>query len=359
MKIDLTDYGLTERYIAEKTLYDPNLFIARVTAQYRNLYKAITEDGEVSAEISGKMQYQANSLNDYPAIGDFVLVDRTDNINGNAIIYNVLKRKTYFERRVPGEKIDVQIIAANIDTVFICMSMNENFNLRRLERYLSIAFNSMANPVVLLTKSDLCKNKEEMLEQVYKIAMGVDIIITNVIEESGYMGVNKYITKGKTVAFIGSSGVGKSTLINKILNKDVAKINEIREDGRGRHTTTVRQMFLVETGGILIDTPGMRELGVINADVENTFVDIEELARKCKYRDCKHETEPECAVKKAIEEGILNEQRLINYRKLKKELEYNTLDFKNLEKKKIESMFGSMNEMKRMKHYVKNKDKRR
>ncbi len=214
---------------------------------------------------------------------------------------------------------DVQVVAANIDTIFICMSLNNDFNLRRLERYLSIAWDSGAVPVVVLTKSDLCDDVSAMLSEIQKIAIGLDVVVTSGMTSDGYRAIMKYIAPGQTVAFIGSSGVGKSTLINRILGESLIETREIRKDDRGRHSTTRRELFITPTGGAVIDTPGMREIGLESVNLSKAFIDIDELAEQCKYSNCRHENEPGCVVKKAIEDGAISEERLQSYKKLKKE----------------------------------------
>lgn len=360
--INLYDIGLSERTLQEATLYEGNLHLARVSAQHKDMYKVITERGEIHAEISGKLSFMASSKTAYPAVGDWVLVDRNEEESGNAIIHQILTRKSCFERKAAGTGAEHQIIAVNIDILFICMSLNNNYNLRRMERYLSIAWNSMATPVIILTKADLCDDISTKLKEIESIAVGVDVVVTSCMSEDGYTGILAYVSKGKTIAFVGSSGVGKSTLINKLFGMNVLATEETRDDDRGRHTTTHRQMFVLPDGGIVIDTPGMRELQIASADLAKSFADIEELAEECHFKDCKHEAEPKCAVRKAIDEGTLAAERVESYKKLQKEMVFeerkNTMTASQAEKKKVIDMLGTLDRKQILKNNRKNKGSR-
>ncbi len=356
MENKLLNLGFTERYVKEAACHE-GLFLGRVVSQYKDLYKVITENHEVLAEISGKFRYSSEKLSDYPAVGDFVMVDREDDSSGNAIIHHVLTRNSIFARKAAGTSNDIQVVAANIDTVFICMSLNNDFNLRRLERYLSIAWDSGAVPVIVLTKADLCDDVSGKLFEIKHAAIGVDLVVTSSMTQDGYKTILGYIKAGRTVAFIGSSGVGKSTLINRLLGEDVIETRETRRDDKGRHTTTRRELIVIPSGGAVIDTPGMRELGVESVDLVKTFAEIDEIARECRFNDCQHENEPGCAVKKAIEEGLITEERLISYKKLKKEAKYERLNSKQIEKEKINEMFSGFGGMKNAREYIKTKSK--
>ena len=278
--------------------------------------------GEQKAMVSGKLLFDAQSPSDYPAVGDYVMVGCAD--PDTAVIHLVLPRKSLFVRKAAGTSKTEQVVAANIDTVFLCMSLNNDFNLRRLERYLAVAWESGAEPVVVLTKADLCADLPQKQREVEAIAMGVDILTTSAMESDGYRQIMPYITQGRTVAFVGSSGVGKSTLINRLLGEERLATDGLRNDDKGHHTTTHRELLFLPNGAMVIDTPGMRELGMWDAasGVEQTFGDIEELAARCRFRNCSHASEPGCAVRAALESGHLDAGRWQSYQKLKNENSY-------------------------------------
>lgn len=302
-----------------------DLYLGRVLVEQKGLYKVATDKCDISARISGKLIYEGIKRVNYPAVGDWVVLDRNDDISGEAIIHGILPRFSKLSRKVAGVKSDEQIIGANIDKIFICMALNNDFNIRRLERYITIAWDSGALPVVILTKADLCHDLVEKITQVNDITMGIEVFPISSHTGEGIDSIQGFVQKLDTIAFVGSSGVGKSTLINKLLGFDKQATNEVRVgDDRGRHTTTHRELIIIPTGGVVIDTPGMRELQLLDnlEGIDNSFKDISEFAANCKFSDCSHDAEPGCAVKKAIEEGVLTKERLESYFKLKKEAEY-------------------------------------
>lgn len=303
--MNMRKYGFTDKFSALSSTFD-GLCAGRVVSQEKSIYRVVTEKGEKLAEVSGRFRYNTTVVSDYPAVGDFVMLDINEQ-GTRAVIHNVLDRKSCFIRRAAGESRQEQVVAANIDTVFICMSLNNDYNVRRLERYLSIGWESGAAIVIVLTKSDLCTDLAEKISEVRSVSVGADVIVTTSEDSTGYNKVKTYISEGKTAAFIGSSGVGKSTLINYLLGKEYFDTNDLRNDDKGRHTTTHRELVLLPDGGMVIDTPGMRELGMWNVGngVDSAFSDVDELVRLCRYRNCTHSGEPGCAVTDAIKDGKL------------------------------------------------------
>ena len=272
----------------------------------------------------------------------YISYDSTNKNCQAAVIQKVLPRKSVFLRKAAGTNSVEQIVAANIDTVFICMSLNNDFNVKRLERYLSVAWNSGAMPVIVLTKVDLCDEVDAKVLEIENIAIGVPIIETSVVDKDGLSQIYQYLKEYHTVAFVGSSGVGKSTLINHILGTDQLETGDLRNDDKGRHTTTHRELFMISGKGMVIDTPGMRELGMWSAEdgIDHTFLDIEELTRKCRFSDCSHENEPGCAVRQAVKDGLISEERYRAYMKLKAENAYNknAVDYLAAKKRKFKQI---------------------
>lgn len=311
-------YGLNEDVRSAFSNNEHHL-LARIIHQEKQLYTIVSSLGFHQALLSGKMMYEAISFLDYPTVGDYVEVEIQ---NPNAIIHRILPRYSTLERKSAGITSNGQLIASNLDKVFICMSLNENYNLRRLERYLGVVFASHAEPVILLTKSDLATDLDEIISEVSKSAPNVTILCSTSVDEDGFKSVKNNLLPNKTYAFIGSSGVGKSTLVNALLESQDIETYEVGKMARGRHTTTSRSLYLSQEGYIIIDTPGMREMQLDSVDFESAFSDIESLASSCRFSDCTHLNEPNCAVKKAIIDGELSAERLKNYQRMKKEAAY-------------------------------------
>lgn len=314
--------GLNQALLKEFETNYKGLYLGRVTVEHKGSYRVATDEAEILARVSGKFMFQALDRTDYPAVGDWVGLDRETDEQGEAVIHGILQRKSKFSRKMAGNKPEEQIVAANIDTVFICMALNKDFNLRRLERYLSQAWDSGAAPVVLLTKADLCDELDRIVGEASETAVGVDLITVSSVSGYGMDALKALIVPGRTYAFIGSSGVGKSTVVNCLTGENRLETQMVRlDDDKGRHTTTHRELIVLPSGGILIDTPGMRELQLLDVSdsIDGSFSDIAEIACRCKFTDCTHQDEPGCAVKAAIEAGLLSEQRFESYLKLKKE----------------------------------------
>lgn len=298
--------------------------VGRVILEYRGTYRVFTELGEWDAEVTGQFRYQAEDDQGFPAVGDWVAL-RYHDTNSPAKIHQILPRSSRFVRKVAGVKTVGQVVAANVDTVFLISGLDGDFNLRRIERYLVMAWDSGAAPVIVLNKADLCPNLEEVLAAVEAVAIAVPIHPISAATGSGLEQLDPYLTPGKTVVLMGSSGVGKSTLTNYLLGNPLQATQSVRlDDSRGRHTTTHRHLFPLPSGALLIDTPGMRELQLWSSatGLEETFADIEALAEDCKFRDCQHLQEPGCAVQRAIAGGDLLPQRLHSYQKLQREQQW-------------------------------------
>lgn len=300
--------------------------LGRVAIEYRNTYIIYSEQGELAAEITGKLRHRATQPQDFPAVGDWVII-RARESEGRATIHEILPRKSKFSRKTVGSKTEEQIVAANVDTVFLVSGLDSDFNPRRIERYLILAWESGANPVIVLNKADLCNSLDECLAQVESVALGVPIVVLSATNNQGLDSLKPYLKLGQTVALLGSSGVGKSTITNQLKGAAVQAVQPVRRgDDRGRHTTTHRELILLPTGGLILDTPGMREIQIWAGDegLQETFADIETLAQECRFRDCQHKNEPSCAVQQALAEKRLDYSRFLSYQKLQKELNYLT-----------------------------------
>ena len=325
--MNIKDYGLKEEKIAGKI----NGIPARIITTYRDRYEIVSDKGKGFARLKkGSFYDNPNAI--YPTIGDFVMIEW--NSMGDSQIIETLKRDSSFSRASSSADRNhemhtqhEQLVAANFDYVFIMQSLNDNFNIRRIERYLTLAWESGAIPVIVLTKCDLVDDVESYISEIESVAIGVDVYAISCKAKIGLEKLQKYFKKGNTLVFLGSSGVGKSTLVNTLIGEDVMKTSEIREDdSKGRHTTTNRQLLMLPTGAMVIDTPGMRELGMWNCDdgIDKTFQDVEKYFGTCKFSDCTHTSETGCKVLEAIKNGELSEERYNAYMKLKNEARYNS-----------------------------------
>jgi len=322
---DLTTLGWGEFFESNFKSYATDGYTCgRIALEHKNFFRVYTQYGEQLAQISGKLRHEAANRNDLPAVGDWVVISSAPD-GGRVVIHAVLPRRTSFARKIAGPRTEEQIVGANIDTVFLLTSLNQDFNVRRIERYLIIAWESGANPIIVLSKSDLCDRVTDAIMEVQTVARGVPIHAISVVTGYGLPDLAHYFKLGQTVALLGSSGVGKSTLINHLAGVDHLRVQTVREhDDRGRHTTTHRELVLLPSGGLVLDTPGMRELQLWDGDasLQLVFDDIEALAAECLFTDCRHQDEPQCAVREALIEGTIDSERYESYEKLQKELKY-------------------------------------
>ena len=321
----LKEYGWNEDWAAVfKKLAGSEQMPGRITIEQKGSYRLVTEHGELFGEVSGRFRHEALGYDAYPSVGDWVIADLRPS-EGKAIIHAVLPRKSKFSRKVAGALTQEQVVAANFDYVFIVNSLNKDFNPRRMERYLTMAWESGAGPVIVLNKKDLCDDANNKISEVEAITFGVPVIAVSAVTGDGADQLKDFVAPGRTVAILGSSGVGKSTLTNLLAGAEIMETREIKEDdSKGRHTTTFRNLVKLPNGGMVIDTPGMRELQLWESDsgLQGTFEDVESLGTSCRFRDCTHENEPGCAVVEAIKNGLVPAARLESYRKLKKELRF-------------------------------------
>lgn len=324
MAFDLTDLGWDQGWAEAFAPHAADgLVPARVAIEFNYIYRLYTAAGEVQAQQAGRLRHQAVAREQLSAVGDWVAITPTPG-EATATIEAVVPRRTKFSRKVAGELTEEQIVAANIDTVFLVMGLDGDYNPRRLERYLILAYESGASPVVILNKADLAQHLAEDMDEIQRLAVGIPVHAISAKTRDGVELVEGYLGPGKTGALLGSSGVGKSTLVNALLGQDVLATKEVRaHDSRGRHTTRHRHLIMLpDRRGLLIDTPGMRELQLwAQADsARDTFDDIAALAAACHFTDCRHRGEPRCAVTLAVEDGRLSAERLANYQKLQDEM---------------------------------------
>ena len=326
----LFDLGWDDYFKAHLSEYDTtDLLCARVSLQQKMQYRVMTESGEYAAVILGKLRHEAESMADFPAVGDWVLV-KLKTEEKKAVIHHVLPRKTKVSRDTTTRKgrqqiADEQVLVANVDTIFLVTALDQELNLRRIERYLTMIWDSGAQPVLLLNKSDLCDHVENIVAEIQDVAIGVNVHVLSATNNDGIDALSQYLVTGRTVALLGSSGVGKSTIINKILGTEKFKVSEIGDyKDKGRHTTTHRELVLLESGGILIDNPGMRSIQLWDGEegIAKSFKDIEQFAVDCRFKDCRHINEPGCAVLLAVESKELPLERYESYLKLQGELAY-------------------------------------
>ena len=301
---------------------------ARVSLEHTHIYRVLTAEGERLARVAGRLRHEASGRADFPAVGDWVVLETAEtgsHARDVARIRAVLPRRSRFSRRAAGNPTEEQVVAANIDVVFLVSGLDGDFNLRRIERYLVTAWESGASPVILLNKADLVDDAEAIAREVADLAQGVPVLAISAKAGDAMDRVRAFVTAGKTAALLGSSGVGKSSIANALLGEARLRTHEVREsDSRGRHTTTGRQLVLLPGGGILIDTPGMRELQLWETGeaVAGAFADVDAIAEECRFRDCRHRAEPGCAVLAAVAAGLLPETRLESFRKLQDEQEH-------------------------------------
>ncbi|MPZ24165.1 MAG: ribosome small subunit-dependent GTPase A [Dehalococcoidia bacterium] len=303
-------------------LPSPALRAGRVIAQHRGALLIGSEFGDLRAEMTGRLVHEAGRSEALPAVGDWVAFSQV--ANGAAQIHAVLPRKSKFSRKVAGSTTDEQVVAANIDYAFIVSALTAELNMRRLERYLTVAWESGAQPVVVLAKADLREDAREVAREVGEIAVGAPVLVTSALSGEGFADLMPYLGSHSTVCLIGSSGVGKSSLVNRLLGEERQVVRQVRSDDRGRHTTAHRELFRLPQGALIIDTPGMRELQLWGdpTAARRAFADLEEAASGCRFTDCRHEAEPGCAVRDAVAAGLIEARRLDSFHRLHREMQF-------------------------------------
>ena len=339
-----TPLGLTPSLSARAAeILRPDQCLARVTAVDRGRYLLRNEDGEVPGEITGRLLYAADSPQDLPCVGDWVCARVVDS-GSRAVIQGLVPRRSALRRKTAGERIEFQVIAANLDGAFIVQSCHYDFNVRRLERYLVMVHEGGIEPLVLLTKTDLVDEEtfERMVASIRRLDGSLRVFAISNVTGAGIEEIREVLMPGKTYCLLGSSGVGKTTLINHLLDKEAFDTKTVSGTGEGRHTTTRRQLIFLENGAMLVDTPGMRELGLLGGSeaVGESFVDIRDLAENCRFSNCTHTNEPGCAVLAAVEDGTLGQDQYDDYLKLTKEAEFHEMSY--LDKRKKDKAFGRM-----------------
>jgi ribosome biogenesis GTPase len=323
---------------------------ARVASDLGESYRLLSEHGELRGELTGRLRHKAQAKQDLPGVGDWVIIKPILE-ESKGVIQQVLPRKSCFIRKEAGFRSRAQIVCANVDTTFVVVSLNDDFNLRRIERYVTAIWDSGSRPVIVLSKSDLCEDADRRILAVESVARGVSIHAISSLTGEGMDYLAAYLAPGSTVAMVGSSGAGKSTLINKMVGSEVRRVREIRSsDDHGRHATSTRDLILLSSGALVLDTPGMRELQLWDAEegFRETFDDVESLAAGCRFSDCSHNSEPGCAIREALEQGLIDQARIESFEKIRREVEYfelrQRIGARRAEKKRWKKMMGKSNE---------------
>ena len=318
---------------------------ARIAAEHRGAYEVWSATGSGRAQLAGRLRSELGDAG-APGVGDWVIVKDAPRPDATTVIVRVLTRRTAFTRGAAGRDARSQVIAANVDLVFAVCGLEADFNVRRIERYLARIWASGAQPAVLLNKADLCDALAGHIAEVERHCVGVPILVTSALHSRGIEAVRACVRDGTTVAFVGSSGAGKSTLVNALMGQERMRTAEVRaSDGRGCHVTTRRQLALLPGGGLLLDTPGMRELQLVDGNgLAAAFAEVAALAGRCRYRDCRHDTEPDCAVKEAVASGVLDAERLEHFRELEREARAYELRHDERKRRQAERVWGRLSD---------------